>query len=121
MEILKNIIEVVVDLQKDYSNKDFQLFISSSYEKLHKMTNKELWYIIRKLLVQFFLLTKIHNKKSNLKINITLNYFSFNYYLHMFSCICSTPFFDVSTISNSTYTVPDEGLPWYLLNNEANK
>ena len=42
MEMLKNIIEVVVDLQKDYSDKDFQLVISSSYEKLHKMTNKEL-------------------------------------------------------------------------------
>ena len=42
MEMLKNIIEVVVDLQKDYSDKDFQLVISSSYEKLHKMTNEEL-------------------------------------------------------------------------------
>ena len=42
MEMLKNIIEVVVDLQKDYSDKDFQLVISSSYNKLHKMTNKEL-------------------------------------------------------------------------------
>lgn len=42
MEILKNIIEVIVNLQKDYNNKDFQLVISSSYEKLHKMTNKEL-------------------------------------------------------------------------------
>lgn len=42
MEMLKNIIEVVVGLQKDYSDKDFQLVISSSYEKLHKMTNKEL-------------------------------------------------------------------------------
>ena len=42
MEMLKNIIVVVVDLQKDYSDKDFQLVISSSYEKLHKMTNEEL-------------------------------------------------------------------------------
>lgn len=42
MEMLKNIIEVVVGLQKGYSDKDFQLVISSSYEKLHKMTNKEL-------------------------------------------------------------------------------
>lgn len=42
MEMLKNIIEVVVGLQKDYSDKDFQLVISGSYEKLHKMTNKEL-------------------------------------------------------------------------------
>ena len=42
MEMLKNIIEVVVDLQKDYSDKDFQLVISSSYEKLHKITNGEL-------------------------------------------------------------------------------
>lgn len=42
MEMLKKIIEVIVDLQKDYSNKDFQLVISSSYDKLHKMTNEEL-------------------------------------------------------------------------------
>ena len=41
MEML-NIIEVIVDLQKDYSDKNFQLVISSNYEKLHKMTNKEL-------------------------------------------------------------------------------
>jgi hypothetical protein len=40
--ITKNIIEVIVDLQKDYSDKNFQLVISSNYEKLHKMTNKEL-------------------------------------------------------------------------------
>ena len=42
MEMLKNIIEVIVNLQKDYNNKDFQLVISSSYNKLHKITNGEL-------------------------------------------------------------------------------
>lgn len=42
MEILKNIIEVIVNLQKDYNNKDFQLVVSSSYNKLHKITNGEL-------------------------------------------------------------------------------
>lgn len=42
MEMLKNIIEVIVNLQKDYNNKDFQLVVSSSYNKLHKITNGEL-------------------------------------------------------------------------------
>ena len=29
----------------------------------------------------------VYNKKSNIKINITLNYSIFNYYLHISSCI----------------------------------
>ena len=38
-EILKNSIEAIVNIQKQYKDRNFKVVISSSYEKLHKLSN----------------------------------------------------------------------------------
>lgn len=38
-EILKNSIEVIKNIYEQYKNRNFKVVISSSYEKLHKLSN----------------------------------------------------------------------------------
>lgn len=38
-EVLKKCLESIIKVKEEYKEKEFTIFISSSYEKLHKLTN----------------------------------------------------------------------------------